>query len=254
VAASNRSVAYSSVPASPPAPSHAWSSRSSWAVSVSKLTRSTPSPAKRSPSAGALSRTNITCERGWRDGSRSGCSSSTRRSKGRSWCSCASSMVRRTRPSSSRKVGSPERSVRRRSVLTKQPMSPAVSGRSRWAAPELTTTSCSPEQRESSTLNADRSTRCSVAFSRAASDLSASPSSRGSSKRSRAPRKLRAAGRGRSAGSSSTAGAPASRSRQKASCRSSSSPESRSRCHAAKSAYCTGSSGSRASSPCESAA
>ncbi len=62
-----------------------------------------------------------------------------------------------------------------------------------------------------------------------------------------------AAGRGRSAGSSRTCGAPASSSRHQASCSASTSPCSHSRCHAAKSAYWIGSSGSGEGAPADSA-
>ncbi len=63
-----------------------------------------------------------------------------------------------------------------------------------------------------------------------------------------APAAERIAGRGRSAGSSST-GTPASCSRQYASCPSSTSPDSHARCQTAKSAYCTRSGGSGSGSP-----
>ncbi len=58
-----------------------------------------------------------------------------------------------------------------------------------------------------------------------------------------APRKLCTAGRGRSVGSSREGGRPASCRRQKAISFSRVSPCSQERCHTAKSAYCTGSSG-----------
>ncbi len=63
------------------------------------------------------------------------------------------------------------------------------------------------------------------------------------------PRTVCTAGRGRSAGSSRTVGAPARRWRQKPSCASSAPPRSHSRCQTAKSAYWIGSSGSRGVRP-----
>ncbi len=63
------------------------------------------------------------------------------------------------------------------------------------------------------------------------------------------PREVCTAVRGRSVGSSSAVGAPASRSRQKASWRSRAPPRSHSRCQAAKSAYWTGNPGRGDGSP-----
>ncbi len=63
------------------------------------------------------------------------------------------------------------------------------------------------------------------------------------------PRAPWAAERGRSVETVSSGGAPPSCSFQKPMCASSTSPLSHSRCHTAKSAYCTGSSGSGEGSP-----
>ena len=75
-------------------------------------------------------------------------SSSTSRSKGTSWCANAPTVPARTRRTTSRKAGSPERSVRRASVLTNSPTIPSVSGRPRPATGEPTTTSSCPDQRD----------------------------------------------------------------------------------------------------------
>ena len=69
-----------------------------------------------------------------------------------------------------------------------------------------------------------------------------------------APRKLCTAGRGRSVGSSRSGGRPASCRRQKAISLSRTSPCSQERCQTAKSAYCTGSSGSGDGRPAANAA
>ncbi len=68
-------------------------------------------------------------------------SSSTSLSKGSSWWSYAPSALSRTRPSSSPQVGSPDRSARMASMLTKKPISPSVSCRVRPAMGVPTTTS-----------------------------------------------------------------------------------------------------------------
>src|SRR5262249_49373779 len=51
---------------------------------------------------------------------------STRRSNGTSWFAYASRSASRTRPSSSRKLGSPDTSARSTSVLTKNPTSSSI--------------------------------------------------------------------------------------------------------------------------------
>ena len=72
---------------------------------------------------------------------RSGASSSTSFSKGVSWCEYAPSAVSRTRPTSSRNVGSPDRSALSTRVFRKQPIKPSSSGRIRPAMGEPTTMS-----------------------------------------------------------------------------------------------------------------
>ncbi|CAM3866705.1 hypothetical protein COSO111634_27475 [Corallococcus soli] len=83
-----------------------------------------------------------------------------------------------------------------------------------------------------------------VAFSCRASFTSPWVSSSGRCTGSRPPREERMAGRGLSVSSSRTCGAPASCSFHHVTSCASTSPWSHWRCHAAKSAYCTGSGGS----------
>jgi hypothetical protein len=185
------------------------------------------------PEPSTFWRMNIT----WKSGAwlrlRSGCSSATSRSNGTSWCSYAPSVPSRTRPSSSRKVGSPERSVRSTSVLAKKPISSSTSRRVRPAMGLPTTTSSLPLYFDSSSWKAESSTMYSVAPSPRPSAWRRSSSARGRSNLSRAPRCDCTGGRGRSVGSSSSAGAPASRSFHQPTWRSSASPRSCSRCHTA---------------------
>ena len=164
---------------------------------------------------------------------RSGCSSATSRSNGTSWFSYAPSVASRTRRSTSRKLGSPERSVRSTRVLMKKPISSSTSPRVRPAMGLPTTTSSLPAYFASSTWKAPSSIMYRVAPSLRPSDRSRS--SRSSEKPTGivAPRSVCTGGRGRSVGSSSSSGAPARRSRQYESCRSSTSPSSCWRCHAA---------------------
>ena len=82
---------------------------------------------------------------GDRERSRSGRSSSTSVSNGRSWRSNAASALSRTWRSRSRKVEAAPRSARNTSVLTKKPISPSVSARLRLAIGEPTSTSSCPE-------------------------------------------------------------------------------------------------------------
>ena len=74
-------------------------------------------------------------------------SSSTSRSKGRSWCERAPSTVSRERARSAGKSGSPARSPRRTRVLTKKPISPSISVRERLATGIPTGTSSCPVSR-----------------------------------------------------------------------------------------------------------
>ena len=112
----------------------------------------TPPPATSRPSARKapswkLARLSITWNTGACARLRSGRTSSSTRSKGTSWCAYASSVVSRTRPSSSRKLGSPERSVRSASELRKSPTIRSVSARVRPAIGVPTTTSSCPARR-----------------------------------------------------------------------------------------------------------
>src|SRR5437867_5694728 len=94
----------------------------------------------------------------WKSGCRlrlrSGCSSSTRRSNGRSWWAQAPSAVRWTRATRSRNDGSPEKSERRTRVLTKNPISPSNSTRGRPATAVPTGMSSRPVTRCSSAWKA----------------------------------------------------------------------------------------------------
>ncbi len=154
----------------------------------------------------------------WKSGEwlklRSGRSSATSLSKGTSWCSYAPSVTSRTRPTSARKLGSPDRSVRSTSVLTKKPISSSTSPRPRPATGLPTTTSSLPLYRDSSVWKAPSATMYSVTPSCRPSARSLSSTSAGSWTCSLAPRKLCTAGRGWSVGSSSSSGAPRSFSRQ----------------------------------------
>jgi hypothetical protein len=175
--------------------------------------------------------------------SRSGRSSSTTRSNGTSWWANASSAVPRTSPRNSRNVRDPSTVERSTRVSMKNPTRPSSSARSRPEATVPTAMSSCPDQRANSTWQAATSAMNRVPSWCCARVLSAPATSAGTVKVCTAPRLVRTAGRGRSVGSSS-GGTPASRSRQYESCSSSSGPVNRSRCHTAKSAYWTGSSGS----------
>ncbi len=129
-------------------------------------------------------------------------------------------------------------------MFTKKPISPSVSLRVRPAIGLPTTTSSCPEYRESRSCQAARTVMNSVAPWPRLSVRSFSDSSAGSARGTLPARASGTVGRGRSVGSSSTGGAPASRSLHQPSWASRTSPLSHSRCQAAKSAYCTGSSGS----------
>ena len=125
---SNRSVLYFSPPRRPSGGRRERSDRSNLATATSAPTPLTAAaPGARRPGRRAFCSVNITWNSGEWLRSRSGCSSSTSCSKGRSWCAYAPSVASRTRRSSSRKLGSPDRSVRSTSVLTKKPISPSIS-------------------------------------------------------------------------------------------------------------------------------
>ncbi len=255
VAPSHRSVRYSRAPEIPSPPSLSVRIRSKAITPVRVASGSTRAPPRRSgPSAPADSSANVTWKTGEWPGLRSTPTSSTRRSKGRSWWSSAASIPARVRRSAPRTVGASARRARRARTFTKKPISGSCSTRLRPATGVPTTTSSCPDQRASSACHPARRVMNGVASSRRPSSRSAPVSAGGSSSGTDAPRASATAGRGRSVGSSSSGGAPASASRHHSICRSRTSPRSRSRCHAAKSAYCVGSSGSGEGSPAEKAA
>ncbi len=117
----------------------------------------TATPGSSSVSPGTFCSANATWKRGLRPGTRSGASSSTSFSNGTSWCAKAPSAVSRTRRSSPAKPGSPDRSVRRGSVFTKNPTSPSSSACVRPATGVPTTTSSSPAYFARSAWKAARS-------------------------------------------------------------------------------------------------
>ncbi|RKH25286.1 hypothetical protein D7X12_41415 [Corallococcus sicarius] len=142
--------------------------------------------------------------------SRSGWSASTSCSKGTSWCAYASRHVLRTRCSNSPKPRCPAPCTRRGSVLMKNPMSGSTSWRVRPEMGEPMTLSSWPLWRDSSRCMPPKSAMNSVTPCLRHSASSSRPSLGDSACRYTAPRVDCAAGRGRSVGSSSAAGAPAS--------------------------------------------
>ena len=143
-------------------------------------------------------------------------SSSTRRSKGSSWCSYAPSAVSRTRPSSSRQVGSPPRSRAQGQHVDEEadqplrlrPAAPRDRACRRPRRPARRSAPAAPATAASSVMN-------SVVPSRRASARSASASAGpGARRRGLPPRCPAPPDAGRSTGTSSSGGAPASRSRQ----------------------------------------
>ncbi len=118
----------------PPGRSPALRVRSNLAVPDGTAPMRAPSPGPMANSVSGIDcQASITWKRGWRASERGGLSSSTSRSKGRSACSWAASVVARTRSRSVRKVGAPDVSVRRTKVLTKKPTRSAVVSSSRPA-------------------------------------------------------------------------------------------------------------------------
>src|SRR2546422_317345 len=87
--------------------------------------------------AGAFWRAKATWKIGFRPRSRSGWSSSTIRSNGRSCCSNAPRIVSRARTRSSRNGGSPAQLTRRARALTKNPMRSSIFGSVRLALEPL---------------------------------------------------------------------------------------------------------------------
>ncbi len=157
---------------------------------------------------GAFCSENITWNTGLRLRSRSGASSSTILSKGRSWWAYAPKVRSRTCRSSSRKVGLPDRSARSARVLTKKPISASISLRFRLAMGVPAITSSCPAWRASSACQAASSGMKSVAPSARASSRSAAEVAADTRTPTLPPWKVGAAGRGRSVGSSSTGGSP----------------------------------------------
>ncbi|HEX2206429.1 MAG TPA: hypothetical protein VHG93_02045, partial [Longimicrobium sp.] len=141
MAASNRSVAYVSPPVSPRGVARSVTVRSNLAVVSAVSTRRTSSPDSAAPGPSASCSSKSTCTSGEWLRARSGRSSSTSRSNETSWCSYAPSVPARTRRSTSRKRGLPERSARSTSTFMKRPISPSVSPRVRPAMVLPTTTS-----------------------------------------------------------------------------------------------------------------
>ncbi len=146
------------------------------------------SPVFSTLAAGAFCRANITWKTGLRLRSRSGPSSSTIFSKGRSWCAYAPNVRSRTCRSSSRNGGSSDSSARSASVFTKKPISPSISLRLRLAMAVPTTTSSWPAYRDRSAWNAARSGMNSVASSSRASSRSAAATLVGTAKSTERPR------------------------------------------------------------------
>lgn len=116
-----------------------------------------------------------------------------------------SSRVARTRDTSSAKAGSPDRSTRMGRVSTKNPMRSCVPGRSRPANGTPVITSSWPLHRCSSAWNAANNTVNGLAPA-ALATCSTRARRSASLRRTRAPRLLATAGRGRSAGSASGSG------------------------------------------------
>src|SRR5512133_1452005 len=124
---SNRSLAYSITPLSPPAlPSALRSSakltdKSNFALAPATGSTLTLSPSSSSCAGALFCSANITWNSGWCANERAGLSASTSRSNGSSWWLYAERLLARTRPIRSRKLGLPDVSVRSTSVLTKNP-------------------------------------------------------------------------------------------------------------------------------------
>ncbi|AWT45246.1 hypothetical protein DMT42_25150 [Streptomyces actuosus] len=152
--------------------------------------------------------------RGWRAIARGGLSTSTSRSKGTSWCSYAARSASRTRVSSSRKVGVPDRSARSTRVFTKNPTRSSRASSVRPAIGVPIGTSVLPLSLDRRAARAAWTTMNRLArFSRASSTRRACTSA-GTARGSVSPRWVAVAGRGRSVGRPSSSGRPARVSRQ----------------------------------------
>ncbi len=208
------------------------------AVAGVKGSSATDRPPRSSETGGLFWKAIITWNSGWRAIERAGLTSSTSRSNGRSWCAYAARSVSRTRPTSSRKLGSPPVSVRSTSVLTNIPTRSSSASSVRPAITDPMGMSVPAPSRVSSAASAACTTMNRLAFASRASFTNAACSSGSISRWTVSPRWVAVAGRGRSAGSSSWSGSPSSADRQNAICRetrlsgSVSSPSS-SRCHSA---------------------
>ncbi len=214
MARSKRAVAYSMPAVSSAGPS---SPRSSVKAKVrSNLLRplwtsrsSTVRPGRSGRAVSWFCRTTMTWKSGWWSRARTGLRLSTSRSKGTSWCAWAARSNSRTRSSSSRKVGLPERSVRRTSVLTKNPTRSSSASSVRPATGEPSGMSSPAPCRCSTVATAARSTMNRVLPDPLASSRSRVYSRGGTSKVWTAPLGSTVTGRGRSSGSSVSPGSPA---------------------------------------------
>ncbi len=140
----------------------------------------------------------------------------------------------RTPPGASRtranlaKDGSPDRSVRKTTVLTKNPTRSSNASSSRPATADPTTMSVPAPSRDNSTANAACNTMNTVTPSRARQHAAAAHAPRpGREPAPSTPRCEATAGRGRSTGSASSSGAPASARRQYSTCRTAHCPDRR---------------------------
>ncbi len=167
------------------------------------------SPASPAPLRG-FCHANITWKSGVWASVRTGSTRSTTCSKGMSWFRCASSARRFTCSSSPATVSRGERSTRSASVFTKKPISPSISGRPRLAVGVPTTTASCPESRASTTAQPATRVMKGVVPCRRPSAFSPAVSASSSTTSRCAPAWSCRSARGWSAGSSSSAGTPAS--------------------------------------------
>ncbi|MCQ0012543.1 hypothetical protein LUX39_00640 [Actinomadura madurae] len=225
VAASKRSAANAANPSTSSSPSAKYRSRSNFTPPVSGRNGSARTPGRARRTSSSRWWTIITWNSGLRASDRSGASRSTTRSNGTPACENAARSAVRTRSSSSANVGSPDRSVRRTSGLTKTPTRPARSSSARPAMGEPSAMSSPAPDRCSSAATAACSTMNTlVPVSRARRRAPAAGSRNGTSP----PRWLASAGRGRSNGRSVSSGAPERVCSQKSSCGAGSGAASRS--------------------------
>ncbi len=147
VGRSNSSVEYSANPVSPPSASdHTCTDRSKAAACTGTGTGVTAtSPSSRPSGSGRSCTTSATWTNGVTPADRAGAVSSTTRSNGTSWCANAATAVSRDRATTSANPGSPDRSVRSTTVLTKNPTRSSSSGSTRLEVSVPTTTSVVPQ-------------------------------------------------------------------------------------------------------------